>query len=365
MTIAAQNPLTSLVATALQTVFPFAFRCDDSATLKVYKDDILLGGGAYTVALNADQTVSPGGTVTLAVGAALNAVVSIERVSPDQQSLSLATYGAFPAKTIELAFDKLVMLLQEFFMTLSRVFRVTRANVSKIASWDLPAPVVGKALGWVASGGQFILGNIDLVVTGFLSQLNTFTRKQTFASTVDEATIRAVAPAYAGGFSAAIEAVGSDTHISCPAVKASTSHSSVVLAQERTADSGIGATFSGQGPSGIGLVGGGQETGALISGEGNGIALDLIAEGSGACIRTECDSPEKNSGHAAEFNDGMVIFTPGLSAGAAQQLPHMRLTPLAADPPAAQLTNGDIWVSGAGAGMHLKVRLNGVTVTLA
>ena len=41
-------------------VFYFTFRCDDSSWVKVYLDGVFQGSG-YTVALNSDQSASPGG----------------------------------------------------------------------------------------------------------------------------------------------------------------------------------------------------------------------------------------------------------------------------------------------------------------
>src|SRR4051812_23620262 len=106
MTVAVQTPLSSAVAVAAQTVFPFNFRCDDSATLAVYVNDTLQGGAAYAVALNADQVAAPGGTVTFGAGRAVGDIVSIERTSADGQSVSFTAYSRFPASTVELGLDK-------------------------------------------------------------------------------------------------------------------------------------------------------------------------------------------------------------------------------------------------------------------
>jgi hypothetical protein len=113
MTVPAQVPVTNSVAVAAQTVFAFNWRCDDPATVAVKKNTVLLAGSAYTVALNANQSVSPGGTITLLVGAAAADALSVYRASVFSQALALVTYGFFPAAAVALALDRIVMMLQE------------------------------------------------------------------------------------------------------------------------------------------------------------------------------------------------------------------------------------------------------------
>lgn len=100
-----------MVAAAGQTVFPFNFRCDVSATLFVSKNAIAQGG--FTVALNADQTAAPGGSITLAVGALLADVVKVQRITPQTQSAAFSQYGAFSSASLMAVLDSLVMMIQE------------------------------------------------------------------------------------------------------------------------------------------------------------------------------------------------------------------------------------------------------------
>jgi hypothetical protein len=97
-------------AAAGATVYYFTFRCDDTSWLRVYVGGVLVGT-AYTAALNADQSTSPGGTVTFP--AAATDVVRIERVTPLTQATAYAAYDAFPAETHELALDKVTLALQD------------------------------------------------------------------------------------------------------------------------------------------------------------------------------------------------------------------------------------------------------------
>lgn len=164
MTVPAQTSSQSIVATAGQTVFPFTFRCDDSSYLTAYAADVAQGG--FGIALNADQVASPGGTITLAAQV-VGVVVTIERAMPKTQTAALGAYGPFPSASVMAALDRIVQLMQDFYAQLVRAFRVTRANLLKVASLDLPAPQLGAMLGWVdAGGGLYRLGNITGVANG-------------------------------------------------------------------------------------------------------------------------------------------------------------------------------------------------------
>ena len=84
MSLPAQNSAQQVSAAAGQLIFPFSWRCDDTATVLVWVNNVQVGGS--TVALNADQTASPGGTVTLAAAAALGDIVTIERQTAQTQA---------------------------------------------------------------------------------------------------------------------------------------------------------------------------------------------------------------------------------------------------------------------------------------
>lgn len=165
MTLALQTPSNNIVAVANQTVFPFTFRLDDSTLIGVFTNDAPNAPGDYAVARNADQIATPGGTVTFVVGRNTGDVVSIERASPAQQSLALTTYSPFPSPSIMGALDKIVMLLQEFLLAVSRSLKVSRSGASKVASFDAPAPAVGQLIGWVDAGnGLAKLGNVAVSI---------------------------------------------------------------------------------------------------------------------------------------------------------------------------------------------------------
>lgn len=166
MSLPAQNVAPQLTATPGQTVFPFAWRCDDAAVVRVWVNDVLDGG--FAVALNADQTAAPGGTITRALACFGGEVVTVERTTPQTQLTSLAAYNPFPAATITSTLDRVVMLLQEVAaVAFNKCIRAARSSLLKLSSLELPAPVVNKVLGWAdAGGGLFRLANIDQAPAG-------------------------------------------------------------------------------------------------------------------------------------------------------------------------------------------------------
>lgn len=167
MTVPVQTPSTTILAAGGQTIFPFNFRCDDSTTIHVFADDVERFDGV--VALNADQTAAPGGTVTLPAQA-VGVSVTIERQGSQQQSLAISAYGAFQAASLMLGLDRLVMLVQEFYARLSRTASITRKNLALMSTTDLPTPTNGSLLKWVdAGGGKSKLDNTTVESVGVIS----------------------------------------------------------------------------------------------------------------------------------------------------------------------------------------------------
>jgi hypothetical protein len=163
MSLAAQNVAPQAVAAPGQLLFPFAWRCDDPTTVKVWVNDVQDGG--FAVALNADQTAAPGGSITRAVACFGGEVVTVERTSPQTQTTSLVRYGPFPADTVTSMLDKAVMLLQEVAaVALLKGIRAARSTLAKYSTLELPTPTLGSLLQWADGGGGLLkLDNVDLV----------------------------------------------------------------------------------------------------------------------------------------------------------------------------------------------------------
>jgi hypothetical protein len=106
-------------ADGIATAYTFTFPVTTSAS----HVEVLVNGVApliaYTVTLNANQTSAPGGTVTFALPPAAAAVVRIQRTVPMTQETVYTPYSAFPAKTTEKAFDRVVYQAQQLDRRLS------------------------------------------------------------------------------------------------------------------------------------------------------------------------------------------------------------------------------------------------------
>jgi hypothetical protein len=147
MTVPAQNVAPQAVAAAGQTVFAFSWRCDDSALVVVFVNNVQDGG--FTVFRNPDQTATPGGTITRGVACVGGEVVTVERLSPQTQTTALTRYGPFPADTITAMVDKFIMLSQEAASILGKTVKAARASLSKFSSLEMPDPEDGKMLSFL------------------------------------------------------------------------------------------------------------------------------------------------------------------------------------------------------------------------
>jgi hypothetical protein len=154
MAVAAQNVAPQFVANPGQTVFVFAWRCDDPATVLVWVNDVQDGG--FAVALNADQIGAPGGSITRGVACLGGEVVTVERKSPLTQTTALVRYGPFPAGTVTALMDIIVEMVQEVWALLGRMFRVSRANAAKMSTLDWPTPSLGQFVYFADGGGGLL-----------------------------------------------------------------------------------------------------------------------------------------------------------------------------------------------------------------
>lgn len=139
------------------TAFPFAFKVFTTADIQVTKtsaagvDSVLVLTTNYTVALNADQDSSPGGTVTyatLATGEKLTIVGNI----PVTQPTDITNGSGFYASVIETALDRLTMFMQQIMGKLDRSIKVPYSDTD--LPIDLPTAAVraNKALVFGPSG---------------------------------------------------------------------------------------------------------------------------------------------------------------------------------------------------------------------
>lgn len=112
MTIEATITHQEFAGTGAVDDFDFTLRTDDRSWITVYLDGVLQVAG-YTLTLNADQDVSPGGRVAFITPPGDDVEVKIKRWVPFTQITDYEAYDRFPAETHELTLDRIVMMIQQ------------------------------------------------------------------------------------------------------------------------------------------------------------------------------------------------------------------------------------------------------------
>ena len=149
------------IGNSIATSFSFAFRVFTVDDLRLYRTVLATGeetaltrGVDYSVALNVDQSVTPGGAVTYPLSgspmASTHSLIMISNVAYDQQT-ALPTGGAYRAEIVERAFDKVTILAQQLQDGLTRTIRTPElaAGLSELA--DAPDRAL-KLLAFDAAG---------------------------------------------------------------------------------------------------------------------------------------------------------------------------------------------------------------------
>lgn len=99
--------------------YPFAFKVFAAGDLQLVQTDLLLNvstltlGSGYSVALNADQNASPGGSITLAANLPTGYLLTITSNVSATQGSTIPNAGGFFPKVIEDALDRLTILFQQ------------------------------------------------------------------------------------------------------------------------------------------------------------------------------------------------------------------------------------------------------------
>lgn len=132
MTISSQTRTAGpFSGTGLSVVYPFTFKVFQASDLLLAKTDAtgvqttLALSADYTVTLNSDQNVSPGGTVSLLVPLPVGYTLTLTSNVPVTQPLSLTNSGGFYPRAIEDEFDRLTILMQQQgFTSIGQALRV-------------------------------------------------------------------------------------------------------------------------------------------------------------------------------------------------------------------------------------------------
>lgn len=112
MTVSTTHSMEDFTAAGGVADFPFTFRCDDLNWLLVLAGGVLQESG-WTAVLNADQDMTPGGTVTFLTPPEYGVAISVRRWLPYEQRTDFRPLEAFRAQSVEQGLDELEMQIQQ------------------------------------------------------------------------------------------------------------------------------------------------------------------------------------------------------------------------------------------------------------
>lgn len=140
------------------TVFPFSFKVFDKTNVQVTLTDsagtetVLVLDSDYSVGVNADQTVSPGGAVTYAATLAIGKKLTITGALPNTQPTSLPNNGPFYPSTLENALDRAEIQIQQLQEQVDRSLKVNVSD-SPLVSFPSAGARANTLVGFDAAGG--------------------------------------------------------------------------------------------------------------------------------------------------------------------------------------------------------------------
>lgn len=168
---------------SVTTAFPFAFKVFAATDVLVVEAVVATGVETvktltthYTVALNPDQDVSPGGTVNMLAAPTAAQTITVGSQVPNLQPVEVTNGGGFYPPVLNDALDRATIQIQQLEEQMSRV---VGAPISTPAGVDyaLPAPAANMVLGWNAGatalvnvspaefgggGGSTVLGGVTV-----------------------------------------------------------------------------------------------------------------------------------------------------------------------------------------------------------
>jgi len=145
------------------TSFPFTFKVFSKTDVQAQLTDVgavvstLVQDSDYSVSVNTDQDASPGGTITYPISGAPLAtgekLVVLGATTYDQPT-DLPEGGAYRAKVVENALDRITFLIQQLSEELGR--SLTLPASAATADTTLPAPEPDKIIGWNTAGTAMV-----------------------------------------------------------------------------------------------------------------------------------------------------------------------------------------------------------------
>lgn len=130
--------------------YPFTFQTEEE-WIEVFVASILVSNTTYTLTINGDQDVSPGGRVDFDVAVADQDSIVILRTAPITQESDYTAFDAFPAERAESDFDKGAIIDQQLNEVLSRAIVL---SVDATQETVLPEAVALGYWRWNASASE-------------------------------------------------------------------------------------------------------------------------------------------------------------------------------------------------------------------
>lgn len=171
MTIASQTSRISYVGDGVTTAFSVPFYFAANADLVVYLQDALGNQTVQLLGTNynlSGATLSAGGTCTFVTAPTSGYLVTIYRDPAVTQTTSYNNNDPFPAKSHELALDKLTTIAQRIKDLVSRAIHQSEGEAAMTTALAAPATRKNKLLGFDINGGLiYVLGPTFVGNTAF------------------------------------------------------------------------------------------------------------------------------------------------------------------------------------------------------
>ena len=242
MTISSETrkagPFTGNSAT---TVFPFAFKVFTKADLLVQLTTLSSGAIAtltvdsdFTVALNADQDANPGGSVTYnpsGVPMPATQTLTVACAVGNTQGTTLNNGGAYDAKTIERAFDRVTILVQQAIEKVNRALRFPIVDATLTSELPTAAIRATKGLKFDANGNLTVTVNDpDTSVVAAAASATAAAASATAAGVSQTAAAASATAASGSATTAATQATNSSNSAAASAASAAAAAASATTA---------------------------------------------------------------------------------------------------------------------------------------
>jgi hypothetical protein len=144
------------------TAFAFAFKVFTTAEVQVTRtasgvDTVLTLTTHYTVTLNANQNLNPGGTVTMLTAPAVGQSITITSNVLNLQPTAVANLGAFYPEVVNDSLDRATIQIQQLDERLDRALVVPVSSSG--LNTQLPVPQSNALIGW--NSGATALQNVN------------------------------------------------------------------------------------------------------------------------------------------------------------------------------------------------------------